>query len=205
MELEPISARPEASGLSMDLGLSLAGFAVDALSLQAAAMLALAIALAAVVARSRHQTGARAARVAAENEALRDELWRLKEAAAARDRAEAANEAKSRFLATISHEMRTPISGILGMADLLREAALDAENASYLEAIRSSGNALIALIDEILDLSKIEAGHFDLVAKQGHRNRRLDQRRRPALRARGRPAPAPGAHQSRRQCSQVHR
>ncbi len=149
----------------MDLGASLAGFAVHALSLQTGAMLALAITLAAAVARSRHRTEARAACVAAENEALRDELWRLKEAAAARDRAEAASEAKSRFLATMSHEMRTPISGILGMADLLREASLDAENASYLEAIRSSGNALIALIDEILDLSKIEAGHFDLVVE----------------------------------------
>ncbi len=149
----------------MDLGASLAGFAVHALSLQAGPMLALAIALAAAVARARHQTEARTACVAAENEALRDELWRLKEAAAARDRAEAANEAKSRFLATMSHEMRTPISGILGMADLLRGAALNSENASYLEAIRSSGNALIALIDEILDLSKIEAGHFDLVVE----------------------------------------
>jgi signal transduction histidine kinase len=85
--------------------------------------------------------------------------------AAGRDRADAANEAKSRFLATMSHEIRTPISGILGMADLLREATLDSENASYVEAIRSSGGALIALIDEILDLSKIEAGHFDLVVE----------------------------------------
>ena len=149
----------------MDLGAGLADFAVHALWLQAGAMIALALALAAAVARARRQTEARAARIAAENEALRDELWRLKEAAGARDRAEAASEAKSRFLATMSHEIRTPISGILGMADLLREASLDLENASYVEAIRSSGSALIALIDEILDLAKIEAGRFDLVVE----------------------------------------
>ena len=149
----------------MDLGAGLADFGVHALWVQAGAMIGLALALAAAVARARRQTEVRAARIAAENEALRDELWRLKEATDARDRAEAASEAKSRFLTTMSHEIRTPISGILGMADLLREASLDLENASYVDAIRSSGSALIALIDEILDLAKIEAGRFDLVVE----------------------------------------
>ena len=150
----------------MDFGAALADIAAHALWLQAGAVVALAIALAAAVARARGQAEARAARIAAENDGLRDELWRLKEAASARDRAEAASEAKSRFLTTMSHEIRTPISGILGMADLLREASLDPENASYVEAIRSSGSALIALIDEILDLAKIEAGRFELVVER---------------------------------------
>ena len=149
----------------MDFGAGLADFAAHALWLQAGAMLALAVALTAAIARARGQAEARAVRISAENDGLRDELWRLKEAASARDRAEAASEAKSRFLTTMSHEIRTPISGILGMADLLREASLGPENASYVEAIRSSGTALIALIDEILDLAKIEAGRFDLVVE----------------------------------------
>ena len=122
-----------------------------------------ALALAAGFSRARRQ--AAAPRGAAENDGLRDEIGRLKEAASARDRAEAASDAKSRFLTTMSHEVRTPISGILGMADLLRDASLGPENASYVEAIRSSGSALIALVDEILDLAKIEAGRSDLVVE----------------------------------------
>jgi signal transduction histidine kinase/CheY-like chemotaxis protein len=149
----------------MDLGAGLADVAGRALCLPAGGIVALALALVAAVARTLRHAEARARRAAAENEGLRDELWRLKEVVGARDRAEAANEAKSRFLTTMSHEIRTPISGILGMTDLLREASLNLENASYVEAIRSSGGALIALVDEILDLAKIEAGRFDLVVE----------------------------------------
>lgn len=111
----------------------------------------------------RRRAEARVLAIEVDNESLRDEVWRLKEAAEARDRAEAASEAKSRFLATMSHEIRTPLHGILGMAELLRDAGLDAEAASYVEAIRTSGAALSSLIDQILDLSKIEAGRFELV------------------------------------------
>jgi signal transduction histidine kinase/CheY-like chemotaxis protein len=149
----------------MDFGAGLADIATHALCLQAGAVVALAAALGAAVRRAWRLAETRRSQIVAENDGLRDELWRLKEATSARDRAEAASEAKSRFLTTMSHEIRTPISGILGMADLLREAPLDPENASYVEAIRSSGTALIALIDQILDLAKIEAGRFDLVVE----------------------------------------
>ncbi|WP_019906939.1 ATP-binding protein [Methylobacterium sp. 77] len=83
----------------------------------------------------------------------------------ARHRAEAANVAKSRFLATVSHEFRTPLNGILGMADLVLETGLDAEQRTYVEAVQTSGRALLTLIDGILDFSRIEAGRLDLSAE----------------------------------------
>lgn len=85
-------------------------------------------------------------------------------AAHARLNAENASAAKSRFLATVSHEVRTPLAGILGMADLLAATGLSGEQAAYAQAIRSCGTALSCLIDDILDFSKIEAGKLELQA-----------------------------------------
>ena len=82
--------------------------------------------------------------------------------AEAKQAAEAANQAKSEFLANMSHEIRTPMNGVLGMAELLAYTALTPEQEEYLSCIKSSGDSLLALISDILDLSKIEAGKVEL-------------------------------------------
>ncbi|MBE9610282.1 ATP-binding protein [Chitinilyticum piscinae] len=80
----------------------------------------------------------------------------------ARDAAEEASRAKSEFLATISHEIRTPLNGVLGFAQLLAASPLNHEQREQLASIRHSGEALLALINDLLDFAKIEAGKLEL-------------------------------------------
>ncbi|MDR3512550.1 MAG: ATP-binding protein [Caulobacteraceae bacterium] len=82
----------------------------------------------------------------------------------ARDVADAANAAKSAFLAMISHELRTPMNGVLGAAQLLDSDALTPAQRRYVEIIRTSGDSLLTLLNDILDFAKIEAGRVDLEA-----------------------------------------
>ena len=118
-------------------------------------------------------------RVAEELERHRDHLEELvavrtAEAEAARAQADAANRAKSAFLANMSHEIRTPMNAIVGLTHLMKRSGVSAEQAERLEKIDGAGRHLLTIINDILDLSKIEAGRMALEQTDFHLSAVLD-------------------------------
>lgn len=92
-----------------------------------------------------------------------------------RDRAQASDRAKSEFLANMSHEIRTPLNAIIGFADLIDKKSIDNDIQKYLQIVRSSGKSLMVLINDILDLSKIEAGRLEIKRQYVSLNRLITE------------------------------
>lgn len=111
-----------------------------------------------------------------DRKAIEEELRASREEAVrARLAAEEANEAKSRFLATMSHEIRTPMNSVIGFADMLASTSLNDEQKELLEYVKTSSGALLSLINDVLDLSKIEAGRLEVESVEFELGAILDQ------------------------------
>ena len=112
----------------------------------------------------------RTAELAINNEGLRAEVSERKRTAeelrAARDVAEAASRAKTEFLANMSHEMRTPLNSIIGGAEYLENAVFEPDQQRCLEMVRQAGDSLLLLVNDLIDLARIEAGQLELVMKE---------------------------------------